>query len=229
MRLAKVSKMLALPAFLLGAAALYIHYGEYLNSGFLRQHSGTVHAYYQESPLAVIALFTLFCTLYISAALPAGQLTPIAAGLFFGYVAGVAITVICYAVGPMFTFLLSRHCIGNALQRRYAAQLKNLNREFEKNGAWYLFVARQLPITPFFLINLLMGLTTLTLPRYFWINLISLCPNILLAPYLGTLLAEVENYGDLVSLELWAGIALITILPALLAKLVISRVRRPRP
>ncbi len=216
-----------LPLLLLVGIIFYSQYGHYAEIDYIQQKNELLQSYYQQYPSATVALFTLFSVLYISAAIPGGQVLPIIAGLFFGYLTGFMVAITCYAIGPIIPFLLARYCIGNFIQNKFTRQLKNFNHGFEKDGIWYLLVIRQLPL-PFFAVNLCLGLTTVHLFKYIWINSLALLPISITSPYYGTILKNTTASDNLLSGELVIAFTLIIALPPLVAILLLRYIRSRR-
>ena len=219
-----IFKAAIIPLLLLTGIIFYDQYGNYIEIDYIQQQNKLLQTYYQQQPFLTVALFTLFSLLCISVAIPGGQVLPIIAGLFFGYSTGFVVAIICYAIGPILPFLLARYCIGNFLQNKFALQLQTFNRGFEKDGVWYLLIIRQLPL-PFFAVNLSLGLTSIHLSKYIWINFFALLPVSLTSPYYGTILKDTMTSDHLLSTELVISLALITILPSIAALLLIRYIR----
>lgn len=218
---------MTLPLLLTAAAFVYMAFGDYINTDFIHQQSANFRAYYAQHPLLTPTLFTLFFIIYIGAAIPGGQLMPIAAGLFFNYPVGVAASLAGYAVGPVITFIIARYGAGGYLQKRYANKLAAFNRGFEKDGVWYIFILRHLPL-PFFLVNICIGLTSISLIKYSWVNLLSLTPHTVAYVYFGTALTQVDQARDFFTPQFFTALILITALPPIALKLIVNAIRRHR-
>jgi uncharacterized membrane protein YdjX (TVP38/TMEM64 family) len=129
---------------------------------------------------------------------------------------GVAATL-----GATLAFLSSRYLFRDWVQRRFGPRLDALNRGIEKDGAYYLFTLRLVPLFPFFLINLGMGLTRLPVRTFAWVSFLGMLPGTFLYVNAGTELGKLNSLADVASPGLLAAFALLGIVPLVLRKLLL--------
>jgi pyruvate/2-oxoglutarate dehydrogenase complex dihydrolipoamide dehydrogenase (E3) component/uncharacterized membrane protein YdjX (TVP38/TMEM64 family) len=177
----------------------------------------TKQAEFQElrtrSPVAVAAAFFAIYTLVTAVSLPGAALLTLAGGALFGLVEGTLIVSFASSIGATLAFLTSRYLFRESVQSRFGAKLKPVNDGMAKDGAFYLFTLRLVPVVPFFLINLLMGLTTIRTLTFYWVSQIGMLPGTLVYVNAGTRLAEVESLRDVSSPELLASLVALGVFP----------------
>jgi uncharacterized membrane protein YdjX (TVP38/TMEM64 family) len=125
-------------------------------------------------------------------------------------------------LGATFAFLFSRYILGRAIQAKYGAQLEKFNRELDENGHLYLLTVRFIPVFPFFLINILSGLTKIPLWTYVWTTSAGILPGSLVYTFAGSQLGTINSIGDLLTgriLVAFLLLAALTLTPLVLKKL----------
>ncbi|MCP4811869.1 MAG: TVP38/TMEM64 family protein [Planctomycetaceae bacterium] len=162
--------------------------------------------------------------------LVAGLALPIAVfvSLFYGWWLGFwsALVLVSFAstAGASVSFLLSRTLLGDLLQRRYPSQLAGMNRAFEAEGAFYLFSLRLMPYIPFFLVNLLMGLTPIRLKTFWWVSQVGMLPGTMIYIYAGSAMPSLFDLverpvNSLMSTKLLVAFVLIGLFPLAVKRL----------
>jgi len=118
-------------------------------------------ALYQSAPLTTGLLFFLVFLLGTAFSLPACGVLSIATGIIFGHAVGIPLALLASSIGGTLAFLSSRFLLHDLIQRRFAVHYQVVNRGIEKEGAFYVFSLRMIPVIPFWMLNLLMGLTAM--------------------------------------------------------------------
>jgi pyruvate/2-oxoglutarate dehydrogenase complex dihydrolipoamide dehydrogenase (E3) component/uncharacterized membrane protein YdjX (TVP38/TMEM64 family) len=171
-----------------------------------------------------------FFALYVAVAalsLPGATLLTLIAGAVFGLLWGTLIVSFASAIGATLAFLISRFLLLDWVQRRFGKQLQGVNEGIEKEGAFYLFTLRLIPVIPYFLINLAMGLTPLRARTFYWVSQLGMLAGTLVYVNAGTQLAKIASPGDVLSWQLIGAFLLLGFFP-LLAKKVIDGVKARR-
>ncbi|WP_299587227.1 TVP38/TMEM64 family protein [uncultured Microbulbifer sp.] len=179
------------------------------------------------SPVLLGVLFFIFYILVTGLSLPGAAILTIAAGAIFGLLWGTLIVSFASSVGATIAFLMARYLFRDYVQERFSTRLKVVNDGVEREGAFYLFALRLVPIFPFFLINILMGLTHLKTWTFYWVSQIGMLAATIVYVNAGTQLVRIENLKDIASPELLLSFALLGIFP-LLAKYFINWLKRRR-
>uniref|UniRef100_UPI0035937D9B TVP38/TMEM64 family protein n=1 Tax=Thiocapsa sp. TaxID=2024551 RepID=UPI0035937D9B len=154
-------KKLALLLVILFAVSAFFALGldRYLTLDALKASQEGFDAWYAARPVLVIGAFFTGYVAVTALSLPGAAVMTIAAGALFGLGVGTLIVSFASSIGATLAFLVSRFLLRDAVHRRFGARLATLDKGIEKDGAFYLFTLRLVPVFPFFVINLLMGLT----------------------------------------------------------------------
>ena len=203
---------------------------QYLSLDFFRQQKFVLEAYHQENPLlTALGYFTLYVVV-TGISLPGAAVLTLAGGAIFGLWHGLLLVSFASTLGATIAFLVSRLILRDWVQTRFGHNLKTFNEGVRKEGAFYLFTLRLVPIFPFFVINLVMGLTPLRTSLFFIVSQVGMLPGTLVFVNAGTQLALVDSMKGILSPELLLSFALLGVFP-LLAKRLIgwARARRAPP
>ena len=176
-----------------------------------------IQAQFQRSPLATAAVFGILYMLGTALSLPVTGILSVIAGMIFGRLFGVPLSLLACTCGGTLAYLMSRYLLHDLVQQRFAVQMSMLNKGIETEGAFYLFCLRMVPIIPFWLLSLLAGVTTISITRYFVATLLGMLPVILILVNFGAELGAVEQFsvatlftpGLLFSLTLLAAMPLL--------------------
>jgi uncharacterized membrane protein YdjX (TVP38/TMEM64 family) len=214
---------LLLPLAVLVWAFLALDLDQHLTLDAFRASHHAFAAWYKEHPWLVIGgymvsyiLMTLF--------LPIAALMTVVGGALFGFWKGVPIASFAAALGATLAFWLSRFVLHDSVQRHFGERLVVINAGIAKDGAFYLFSLRLVPVIPFFMINLVMGLSPMRTPTFFGVTQAGMLVGILIYVNAGTQLAEVDELGDILSPGLLGSLVLLGIFP-LLARKVLTWMR----
>jgi uncharacterized membrane protein YdjX (TVP38/TMEM64 family) len=171
-------------------------------------------ARYHEQPILFIAAFMAIHIFALTLCVPGAVLTvAIAGGSLFGTALGTVIVLTSLTIGDSLAFLASRFLIGNWVRRRFSEQLRGVEEEADKNGAFYLLSLRLMAAVPFFVVNLLFGLTRMRLRTFAPVSFIGLIPATALYVHAGTELSKIESPRDVLSPPLIATFMLLSFLP----------------
>lgn len=179
---------------------------------------------YQDDPLAMISMFSVIYIVMAALSFPGAAVMSLAGGALFGLWIGVPVVLISATIGATLAFWMARYLLRDAVQRRFGDRLATVNKGLERDGAFYLFSLRLAPVFPFFLINLLMGLTTLPSITYFWVSLIGMFAGTVVYVNAGTQLAAITQLSDVMSPGLIVSFTLLALFPWL-ARWGIERVK----
>jgi pyruvate/2-oxoglutarate dehydrogenase complex dihydrolipoamide dehydrogenase (E3) component/uncharacterized membrane protein YdjX (TVP38/TMEM64 family) len=171
---------------------------------------------------APVMVSLVFFSLYVAVtalSLPGAVIMTLAAGGFFGLVWGFVIVSFASTIGATLAFLVSRYLLRNWVQKRFGNRLEPINRGVAREGALYLFSLRLVPIFPFFLINILMGLTPIRTFTYYWVSQVGMLAGTLVYINAGTQLAGIDGLQGILSPGLLLSFALLGIFPLIASKL----------
>jgi len=202
--------------------------GHYLSLENLQASRAHVVEQVQQKPVVASFAFFALYVLVTGLSLPGAAVMTLAAGAIFGVVWGVVLVSFASAVGATIAFLIARTLIGDWVQRRFGQYLEPINRGFETDGAFYLFTLRMVPLFPFFVINLLMGLTKIGAAQFYLVSQIGMLAGTVLFVFAGTQLAEIHKLGDVLSPSLIAALTLLGVFPLMAKKIVALLAARRR-
>lgn len=209
-------------AVLLAAIAAFfvLDLGQYLNLAALKGGQEQLQAQAQAQPLlASLGFFAVYVAV-TALSLPGAALMTLAAGAIFGLGWGLLIVSFASSVGATLAFLVSRHLLRDSIQNRYGKSLASINQGVERDGAFYLFALRLVPAFPFFLINLVMGLTPLKTWTFYWVSQLGMLAGTAVFVNAGTQLAQIESLGDVASPGLLGAFAMLGVFPIIAKKLI---------
>ena len=210
-------------------AALVVIYfvfdlGQYLDLEYFRQQQERIMSYRDNFPLRAAAIFFVIYVLVTGLSLPGAAIATLIGGAIFGLLWGTVLVSFASVIGASCAFLVSRHILKDAIQNKYGDRMRTINEGISKDGALYLFTLRMVPLFPFFVINLVMGLTPMRLRTYFVVSQIGMLPGTLVYVNAGTQLAKIDSVGSILSPTLIASFVLLGIFP-LISKKIIDAVK----
>ena len=194
--------------------------GQYFNLEYLKEKQAAMDAYYEREPVTTTVSYFLLYVIITGLSLPGAAILTLAAGAIFGVLWGTIVVSFASTIGATLAFLFSRYLFRQAIQGRFADKLTAINRGMEEEGAFYLFTLRLVPIFPFFIINLVMGLTTIRVLTFFLVSQVGMLAGTIVYVNAGTQIAKIEQLRDILSLELILSFALLGIFPLLAKKMV---------
>ena len=175
--------------------------------------------------LLAVTAYTAIYVVVTALSLPGATIMTLAGGAFFGNLFGLAAVSIASTLGATLAFLVARFLMRDNLRKRYRETIAKMDRGVEKDGAFYLATLRLVPVFPFFLINLAMGLTGMKLRTYALVSWVAMLPGTFVFVNAGTQLGQIQSTGDIVSADLLLSFALLGLFP-LIAKFVVGFLRR---
>ena len=213
-------------ALLLGALALLIgaffafDLGQYLSLSALQAQRGELLAWRDAQPLLASLIYFAAYVVATALSLPGAAILTLAGGAVFGLWWGLLLVSFASTLGATGAFLVARYLARDGIQARYGARLKAINAGIEKEGAFYLFTLRLVPLFPFFLINLLLGLTKMRATTFFWVSQLGMLPGTFVYVNAGTQIAQLKSLGGILSPGLIGAFVLLGVFPLIAKKIV---------
>ena len=213
---------------LLVAAAIALFFGmgldQYLTLGALKESQGKFAAMLEQSPWQVTFFSFVLYVVVVALSLPGATIMGLAAGALFGLWYGTLLVSFASTIGATLAFLTSRYLLRDFVQHRFGGKLKAINEGMAKDGALYLFMLRLVPAFPFFLINLLMGLTQIHTRTFYWVSQLGMLAGTLVYVNAGTQLARINSLSDIISPEMLLSFVLLGVFP-LIAKRIVQAIQ----
>lgn len=220
-------KKLAILVILAALVAAYFVFdlGQYLTLEGIKAVAADLTAFQQDNALAVIAGFFLAYVLVTAASIPGAAIMTLAAGALFGVVWGTVIVSFASTLGATLAFLSSRYVLRDTIEARFGERLKAINAGLERDGAFYLFSLRMIPVFPFFMVNLVMGLTRIRTSTFAWVSQLGMLLGTVVYVNAGTQLAQIDSLSGIASPAVLGSFVLLGIVPWL-AKGIIGIIKR---
>ena len=199
----------------IAAAWAYLHFdlGALLTLEQLKASRDALVGAYQARPAATLVAFFAVYVAATALSIPGALVLTLAAGAMFGLGLGLVVVSFASSLGALLAFLVARHLLRDAVQSRFGASLAPINDGVRRDGALYLLTLRLVPVFPFWLINLLMGLTPITALRYYVVSQLGMLPGTAVYVNAGTQLASIASARDILSPALLGSFVLLGLFP----------------
>ena len=228
-------KRLWLGLGVLAAVALFfaLDLQRFLSLAAVQGSLGSLREAYAEHGALMVGGYFLCYVLMAALSLPGATVMGLAGGAVFGFWVGTLAVSFASTIGATLAFLMSRYLLRDAVQRRFGDRLAAVNEGVAREGAWYLFTLRLIPVFPFFVINLVMGLTPMPARTFYWVSQLGMLGGTMVYVNAGRELGRLESLSGILSPSMLLAFALLGLFP-LAVKKVVVRVRaqkkgRPAP
>ncbi len=212
-------KFLIAALLLAGVAAFFaLDLGRYFSLAFLKDSQAAFTALFNAQPLLVTLVFFAVYVAVTALSLPGAAILTLAGGAGFGLLWGTVVVSLASTIGATLAMLAARYLLRDAIQARFGRRLDEVNKGIEKEGAFYLFSLRLIPVVPFFALNLLMGLTRIRTWTYFWVSQIGMFAGTVAYVNAGTQIAKIDSLQSVLSPGLIGSFVLLGLLPLVVSK-----------
>ena len=198
-----------------------------LNLQSLKDNYASLKIYFNNRPFQSSLIYVAIYILVTALSLPGAVILTLAGGAIFGLWWGIILVSFSSTLGATAAFLLTRFFFRNYIRSRFGDKLTTINEGIKKDGAFYLFTLRLIPVFPFFVINVLMALTALKTWTFYWVSQLGMLLGTVIYVNAGTQLATLNSTGDILSIDLIISLCVVGLLP-ITAKLFIGLIRRKR-
>lgn len=217
------NKLILLVVIIAAIAAVYIFdLQQYLTLDSIKAQQSSLTETFKSNPVVFVTVFVLVYIAMAAFSLPIITLMTLLAGAIFGLLLGTIIVSFASTIGATLAFLASRFLLRDWVQEKLGSKLRAINEGVEKDGAFYLFTMRLVPAFPFFVINLLMGLTRIKTATFYWVSQIGMFLGTIVYVNVGTQLAQLESLKGILSPTLIGSFVLLGVLPLIARKVVAS-------
>ncbi|MBI2601657.1 MAG: FAD-dependent oxidoreductase [Deltaproteobacteria bacterium] len=197
---------------------LYSPFANYLSLSYLKSNIDEILLYFDQHFLETITLYFTLYVLITATAIPGAGIMTLAGGVLFGLLWGTVVVSFASSIGAFLSFLFARFLFRDWIQNRFRRRLKGINDGIRKDGAFYLFTLRLIPIFPFFIINLILGVTPIRSWTFYWISQLGMLPGTIVYVNAGLQLSKIESVRDIFSPELILSFTLLGIFPLIAKK-----------
>ncbi|WP_236961637.1 FAD-dependent oxidoreductase [Hydrogenophaga sp. SL48] len=221
-----IRKILLLLVVLLGIVAFFAFgLGRYFSLDFLKQSQATFAELRETQPLQLALGYFLVYVAVTALSLPGATIVTLAGGAIFGLGWGLLIVSFASSIGATLAFLTARFLLRDSVQSRFGQRLADMDKGIQKDGAFYLFTLRLIPVVPFFVINLLMGLTKMKAWTFYWVSQLGMLAGTAVYVNAGTQLGQLESLQGILSPGLLGSFVLLGLFP-LIARKVVEAVQK---
>jgi len=216
-----MNRLALLAVIAVAVAAFFIFdLDHYLTLAALKEGQVSFAAWREQSPWLVAGGYFLLYVVVTGLSLPGAAIMTLAAGALFGLVTGTVLVSFASSLGATAAFVVSRFLLRDLVQQRFGNRLKAINDGMAKNGAFYLFTLRLVPVFPFFIVNLLMGLTPIRTRTFYWVSQLGMLAGTVVYVNAGTQLAQLDSLSGILSPKLLLSFALLGVFPLMARKIV---------
>jgi pyruvate/2-oxoglutarate dehydrogenase complex dihydrolipoamide dehydrogenase (E3) component/uncharacterized membrane protein YdjX (TVP38/TMEM64 family) len=195
------------------AAWFYFDLGSFLQLETLHQRIGDLRQWYGNNPLLAGLVYFVCYVVVTTLSLPGAAVMTLAGGALFGFWYALVLVSFASSTGATLALLVSRVLLRDWVQKRFGRHLGAVNAGFEKDGSFYLFSLRLVPLFPFFLINLLMGLLPIRVWPFYWVSQLGMLPGTAVYVNAGTQLGQLQSLSGIISAPLLGSFVLLALFP----------------
>lgn len=200
------------------AAFFLLDLGQFLTLEYIKDSQARFQAVYSNHPVLVIGCYMTVYIVVTALSLPGAVVMTLAGGGLFGVLVGTIAVSFASTIGATLACFVARFILRDWVQSRFGEKLTAINKGMDEEGAFYLFSLRLIPLFPFFVINLLMGLTTMPLRTYFWVSQIGMLPATIVYVNAGKQLAQIESLAGIASPGLIISFVILGLFPITVKK-----------
>ncbi len=201
------------------AAFKIFNLGEYFTIEYIKESQESFQALYSEHTVLVIAGYMVVYILVTSLSLPGAAVMTLAGGGLFGLLVGTIVVSFASTIGATIACLVARFLMRDWIQGKFGDRLKMVNEGIEREGAFYLFTMRLIPAIPFWLINLVMGLTKIPLRTFYWVSQVGMLAGTIVFVNAGKELAKIDSLTGILSPSLIISFVILGLFPLIVKKL----------
>jgi len=197
---------------------------QYLTLDALKAKQGDIESYRSMHPILAVIIYGLVYVAVTGLSLPGAAILTLLGGAVFGLFWGTIIVSFASTIGATLAFIAARFLFRDTVKSRFGSRMKAVDEGIARDGAFYLFTLRLVPVFPFFMINLTMGLTTLKVRTFYWVSQIGMLAGTVVYVNAGTQLAKIDSLSGILSPALLGSFVLLGLFP-LIAKKIVSSIQ----
>lgn len=175
---------------------LFIQFRQYLDLDFLATKEAALRQYQAAHPWLVFGAAFIIYVVVTGLSIPGATVLTLVYSWYFGFWPAFLLVSFASTSGATVAFLTSRFLVRDSIQAKFGDRLESFNRHLEQDGAFYLFTLRLIPLVPFFVINLVMGLTPLRTRTYWWVSQLGMAPGTAVYVYAGSSVPKLTTLAE---------------------------------
>ena len=203
------------------AVALFYYFDlkQYLTLSYIKESQHNFQQLYADNRLLVISSYMAIYITVTALSLPGAVIMTLAGGALFGFTIGTIVISFASTIGATVACAVSRYLLRDSIQDKFGDKLTSINKGIEEEGPFYLFTVRLIPVFPFFIINLVLGLTRMPLITFFWVSQLGMLPGTMVYVNAGKELAKIDSLGGILSPGLIASFVILGLFPLTVKKI----------
>lgn len=209
----KLKLIIAITVVSLVGAFFLLDLQQYFDLDYLKSQKEALQLLFADNPVSTSTVYFTVYVLVAALALPAAAILTLAGGAIFGFWHGLILVSFASTIGATIAFLLTRYLFHDAVQNKFGDRLEAVNKGIEKEGAFYVFGLRLVPLIPFVVVNSVLGLTPLKTVTFYWASQVGMLAGTAVYIYAGTQLATINSTADILSPQLLLSFALLGVFP----------------
>jgi len=214
-------KLIILLAVIAAVIAFFVFdLGRFFSLAYIKESQQSFSTLYSERPVFITAVFFAIYVAITALSLPGAAIMTLTAGASFGLVWGTVVVSFASTLGATCAMLISRYVLRDSIEKRFGAKLVEVNKGMEKEGAFYLFTLRLIPLIPFFMLNVLMGLSKMKTLTFFWVSQLGMLAGTVAYVNAGTEIAKIGSLRSILSPGLIGSFVLLGLFPLLMKKVI---------
>jgi len=202
------------------AAFFALDLQQYLTLSYLKESQVRFADLYNANPWQVIGVYMFIYVLVTALSLPGAVILTLAGGALFGLTTGLIVVSFSSSIGATLACFVSRFVLRDWVQKKFGDKLATINEGVAKEGAFYLFTLRLIPVFPFFVINLVMGLTKMSLFTFYWVSQLGMLAGTAVFVNAGKELAKIDSLSGILSPGLIGSFVILGLFPLVVKKLI---------
>ena len=209
------TRQLLLLLLLVGAVLAFValDLGRFVSLAYLKESQASFAALFDQQPVLVAAAFFTVYVLVAALSLPGAAILTLAGGATLGLFWGTLLVSFASTIGATLAMLMGRYVLRSATEKRFAGRLESFHEGLRRDGVFYLFSLRVMPAVPFFVLNLLMGLTRMKTWTFYWVSQLGMLAGTLVYVNAGTQIGQIDSLGSVLSPSLLGSFVLLGLLP----------------
>ena len=216
--LQRIAIILAILA-VIGAFKVF-DFGRFLSLSYFKSSQESFAAVYARHQIAVVGTYMVIYIAVTALSLPGAAVLTLAGGALFGLLVGTVVVSFASTIGATLACFVSRFILRDWVQGKFGGKLQTINRGIENEGGFYLFTMRLIPAFPFFVINLVMGLTKMPLFTFYWVSQVGMLAGTLIYVNAGKQLAKIDSLSGILSPSLIISFLILGLFPITVKKVV---------
>jgi len=195
---------------------------KYITLEYIKLSKNIFISFYEKNPNLFLFIYFIVYIILTSFSLPGATILTLAGGAFFGIWMGTLVVSFASSFGATFAMLMSRYLIKDWVQNRFKSEMHSINIHISKEGIYYLFSLRLLPLIPYFIVNLLMGLTSVRIITFYLVSQLGMLPATLIYVNAGSQLNNINSVSDIYSPMFLFSFLILGVFPLIVKKIIIN-------